>query len=150
MVNSFIPQDLCLHFSLYRELSIPYIEHLLLRSSHMPAGPSGFGLKVTFSERPYDNLIKVGLPIPSCPSLIMSYHYTLLIPLEFITRYNYVCWQFFLFGLLYFLLISTYFLSSSLDCQLFNDRDLRLFCSPLHTLLIFWHTIVVNKYLCSA
>lgn len=106
MVNSFIPQDLCLHFSLYRELLIPYIEHFLLRSSHMPVDPSGFGLKVTSSERPHDNLIKVGFPIPSCPSLIMSYHYTLLIPLEFITRYNYVCWQFFSF---WFALFFTYF-----------------------------------------
>lgn len=58
--------------------------------------------------------------------------------------------SFFLFGLLYFLLISIYFLSSSLDCQLFNDRDLGLFYSPLHTPLIFWRTIVVNEYLFSA
>lgn len=56
MMNSFIPQDLCLHFSLYRELLIPYTEHLLLCSSHVPSDPSGFGLNFTSSESPHDFL----------------------------------------------------------------------------------------------
>ena len=123
-VNSFIPQDLCLYFSLYRKFLIPCIEHLLLCSSHVPSDASGFGLNVTSSERSHDNLIKVYCLISPCPCLILSYHYTLLTPLEFIIRYNYVDWYIFSFWFSLFSIYFYVFSVFSLDCKFFDDRGL--------------------------